>query len=86
MDPGLLLGEQEGPEVFHKQHQTHLVNGGRAEAEAEVKGTCRNVNGLHEHSSDANGIRSVFGAQECILQERDTEALALLRTVDREAA
>src|ERR1039458_5339976 len=58
MDPGLLLGEQEGPEVFHKQHQTHLVNGGRAEAEAEVKGTCRNVNGRsEEHTSELQSLR-----------------------------
>src|ERR1019366_10131900 len=38
-----LLGAQEGPEVFHEQHETHLFNGGRAEPEAKVKGTCRSV-------------------------------------------
>ncbi len=39
-----------------------------------------------KHGSDANGVGSLFRAQKRILQKRDTEAFALLGTLDGEAS
>ena len=77
---------QEGPEVFHEQHETHFVNWRRTEAEAKIEGARSGVNCLHQDSTDSNRFGSLLGTQQSILQQGHAKAFALLGPIDCEAS
>lgn len=81
-----LPGAQGGSKVLHEQHETHFVNGRRAETEAEVEGARSGVNCLHQDSADTHRLGGLLGSQKRILQQGGAQTFSLLRLIDGEAS
>lgn len=73
---------QKAPQVLHREDPVKRVGWGRFEAELVVEGACP-LDRMGHHSAHSHRFGNSSTTQECVLQQRPANPLALVTAINR---